>query len=91
MRSSSVIITAIIFFIILSLGSAGFLFWRLGILKQEVEPTPTMENFKNELENIKKYMSTNLLEKVNLQNLPVDYQKLPEIQPNEIGRKSLFE
>lgn len=88
MRNRVPILTAGVLFLALALATIVFLFWRLGILKKEPELSQNILTIKEKIEFISNYPFANLNNY--LQNLSTQIFPIPQINPDEIGRPSLF-
>ena len=73
--------------LIFILGLIFFAFWRFGIFKQEPEVTGILE-IKAKIDFVNNYPYQELSNY--FQNLPATKVEIPEINPEELGRPSLF-
>lgn len=80
--------TLIFFGLVLAIAIISFLFWRLGILKKEPEPSQVIEDLKKKIDFINSYPFQTLNDY--LKNLSTQVLQFPSISPEEIGRPSLF-
>ncbi|GIW67146.1 MAG: hypothetical protein KatS3mg096_014 [Candidatus Parcubacteria bacterium] len=88
MRSSLLNILNFILILVLALGIVVFLFWRLGILKQEAEISSETMMVKQKIEFLNNYNYQDLSRY--FQNLSVVKIDIPNFSTEELGRPSLF-
>jgi len=88
MRFSLSALIIFILILIFALGLIIFAFWRFGIFKREVELPSIVLDIKAKIDFVNNYPFQDLNNY--FQTLPAIKIEIPEIQPEEIGRSSLF-